>query len=744
MKIERKLAAIIFADIAGYTTMMHKNEEKATKVLKRYNTQLTEKVTTYNGEIVKRYGDGTLILFPSAIDAVTCSIDLQTAFKESPQVPLRIGIHLGEVTHRDNDYFGNDINVCARIESMGIPGCILISREVQNKTKNQPTIETTSLGNYHFKNLPEPLEVFAISNEGIVIPDKHKVKGKFEKPKSFFERYNKPLLLLVPILLLLAALFYQYLPLSNQQEEENFLLNKKVAILPFENETNDTTLQVVGKMVTDWVTQTMIVNKAGKLVEVSSIDEAKIKTEEGFADFLEKTKTQIFIKGRYFLDGENITLTTSIVDANQNILHAIPPLSGKKINPINILTNLQEELLSYWFLGEEWLGNHPPKYSAYKLFLSLENTWGNDNGTSEQNLIKALEIDSTFYRCHIALAQLYLNSYQNEKSDSIIQFLERGDYPLSEYELLRLKTTKAQLFNDWKTAAERSEEIYHKFNEKLRGLDAIDFYNRINHPKKALKILNNTKELSELGDCYQCQSGFRDLVSAYYRLGEYQKVIELVSPVAEQIIDADIAVIHLRALVKLYKMEQVEVALEQYKNLKLEWFGRYNQNLLYWAICQELYLDDKTSTLEIYAKKMLDFASLYPDFGLYEQDMFMSNFFLKNHKMALSFATKLTDKHGSYYDPQLTIMKIVNGNRQAGEDFLSKEKGTDNKYESGEWEYNRGLIQAALGNKAEAIKSLVLAEKKGMPFLWYTFQNEVFFKSLLKEDAFKELVKIKK
>ena len=250
-------------------------------------------------------------------------------------------------------------------------------------------------------------------------------------------------------------------------------------------------------------------------------------------------------------------------------------------------------------------------------------------------------------------------------------------------------------------------------------------------------------ELKQLENCYQCQALFSIKVEGHFRLGEYNKVVDLISPISDQIINADIAIMHLRALVKLYQMDKLEKALEQYKTMKLQWFGYYNQNLLYWAICQELYLSGKTKSLEVYAKKMRDFAALHPDFITYEQDMYVSSFLLGDYKTALAFVKQFSQKFGGYYETDVVVVKVFNGDKQAGENFLSKSKPNNLKYNFGEWEYNRAKVESALGYKAQAIESLEFSHKGGTDFLWYNFQNDIFFKSLLDEPAFQELVSVK-
>ena len=137
----RQLAAILFADIVGYTALMEKDESDAIAILNRFQSVIKTNANSYDGEIIKTYGDGTLLLFSSTVDAVECAQDIQIAFQETPQVPLRIGIHLGEFIRRENDVFGNGINIAARIEAIGVAGSVLFSQDVAKRIKITPNLK---------------------------------------------------------------------------------------------------------------------------------------------------------------------------------------------------------------------------------------------------------------------------------------------------------------------------------------------------------------------------------------------------------------------------------------------------------------------------------------------------------------------------------------------------------------------------------------------------------------------------
>jgi len=181
---ERRLAAIMFTDIAGYTLMMQADEVEGKKKAKHYRKVLSEQVKAYQGNVIQNYGDGSLTIFNSAVKAAECAIKLQSLFQKEPVIPLRIGIHLGDIVVDGEDIYGDGINVAARIESMGVEGGILVSENVCNQIKNHSSFKLQSLGQFDFKNVQNLIEVFAIINEGLAIPDPKELQGKFKTDRE--------------------------------------------------------------------------------------------------------------------------------------------------------------------------------------------------------------------------------------------------------------------------------------------------------------------------------------------------------------------------------------------------------------------------------------------------------------------------------------------------------------------------------------------------------------------------------
>ncbi len=157
-----QLAAILFADIVGYTAMMQENEEEAVKNVNRFREVLELIAEELNGKIIQYYGDGSLLLFNSATEAAEFAKLLQEDLQNEPRIPVRVGIHMGDVLVHSGNIFGDVVNIASRIQSLAPVGGIYISEMVYRNIANKKDLESSFVGEEKLKNVKVPIRVYEI------------------------------------------------------------------------------------------------------------------------------------------------------------------------------------------------------------------------------------------------------------------------------------------------------------------------------------------------------------------------------------------------------------------------------------------------------------------------------------------------------------------------------------------------------------------------------------------------------
>ncbi len=165
----RGLAAILFADIVGFTSLTQKNEKRALALLEQYRTATRQSLPKFHGREIKTIGDAFMVEFTSALEACECAIELQQKMHERNQrvtpaerLMVRIGIHVGDVEKKGNDILGDAVNIASRVYPIAEPGNICITRQVFDQVWNKLGNHLTEIGKKEAKNLETPMEVFSI------------------------------------------------------------------------------------------------------------------------------------------------------------------------------------------------------------------------------------------------------------------------------------------------------------------------------------------------------------------------------------------------------------------------------------------------------------------------------------------------------------------------------------------------------------------------------------------------------
>ena len=172
-RVQRRLAAVLAADVVGYSRLMGIDEAATLQTLKAHRRELVDgKIAEHHGRIVKLTGDGMLVEFPSVVNAVACATDIQRKMMErnadvpaERRIQFRIGIHLGDIIVDESDIYGDGVNVAARIESVARPGGVAISGSVRDSVGNRLDLLFEDAGEQMLKNIDRPVRVYNVSLE---------------------------------------------------------------------------------------------------------------------------------------------------------------------------------------------------------------------------------------------------------------------------------------------------------------------------------------------------------------------------------------------------------------------------------------------------------------------------------------------------------------------------------------------------------------------------------------------------
>src|SRR5210317_1998714 len=246
---KRKLAAILTADVEGYSRLMDDDEEATVRTLKAYRAAINDLIQQYRGRIVDSPGDNILAEFSSVVDAVNCAVEIQRDLAErntelayNRQMQFRIGVNLGDVIEDDGDIYGDGVNIAARVESLAEAGGICISGRAYDQVANKLGLEYENLGEHQVKNISVPIRVYRVlSYPGAAA---HRV---VQAKESLGRKWRKiPIVAAVVIAVVGGLAYWQFYvrrptvePASIEKMAYPLPEKPSIAVLPFDNMSGD-------------------------------------------------------------------------------------------------------------------------------------------------------------------------------------------------------------------------------------------------------------------------------------------------------------------------------------------------------------------------------------------------------------------------------------------------------------------------------------------------------------------------
>ena len=462
-KVERKLAAIMFTDIVGYTEQMSKDQDVAFALLEEKQSKFKPLVKEHNGSLIKEMGDGTLSQYPSAIDASKCSVELQKLIKDNDKLNVRVGIHLGDTLFKDGDVFGDGVNIAARLESMSPAGGILVSKNVYDELLTRQGFEGVSLGMQSLKGVGRLVEVYALKDTHLTVPN----------PDDFTDT-----------------------KVEVHSDDEV----PSIAIIPFKNKGADEDVFYAYGISVDLISD---VSSAG-LIRVASKKKIEDAGDLPLDELAKKLDVRYMANGELWRMGDMFQLSVELYDTKDKKVVWSDRWQQKWDNLPNIKTSLSDGLLKA-------LDTKPKveqkvettNTEAYEFYLKAKHKYEKRGTTDDTEITrgllnKAIELDD-----NLILAKTLLGT----------TYRDMGDYD----EAMEIYTP----------VLKQAEELRDKYGMGIILIDiGLVHYSKGEYDKPLEYFSRSLAIQGELGDKYRMGSTLNNIGLVHANRGDYDRALD--------------------------------------------------------------------------------------------------------------------------------------------------------------------------------------------------------------------------
>jgi TolB-like protein/class 3 adenylate cyclase/cytochrome c-type biogenesis protein CcmH/NrfG len=426
--VERRLAAILSADVAGYSRLMAEDEVGTVRTLSAYREQMDVLIREHRGRTVDTPGDNLLAEFASATDAVQCAVAIQRVLRarnaglvEERRMQFRVGVHLGEVMVEGNRIYGDGVNIAARLEGLASAGGVCLSATVHDQVRNKLDIDFDDVGDHSVKNIPDQVHVYAVqlgSDSGGAAPR--------ARPRGASRRLRTGGIAAAVFVLAAVALWMARTPLlglaieavglSGPPENPPLPDRASVVVLPFTNMSGDPEQEYFSDGITEDLTTELSRNPFLFVIGRSSAFTYKGRPVK-IADVGRELGVRYVLEGSVRKAGEQVRITAQLIDATTGF-HIWSERFDRELADIfalqseiaeEILTALQVEITA---AETERIRRKPTEnLTAYDLYQKalyhLNRFTRADNRESRRLLERALELDPQFAMAYSLLGATY-------------------------------------------------------------------------------------------------------------------------------------------------------------------------------------------------------------------------------------------------------------------------------------------------------------------------------------------------
>jgi adenylate cyclase len=438
--IQRRLAAILAADIAGYSRLMHEDEAATVRDLKAHQSVVLPMIGRHGGRIIDTAGDGILAEFPSVVGATECAVEIQTVMAErndsvpeSRRMRFRIGINLGDVIHDDTRIYGDGINIAARLEALADPGGMLVSNTVYDQIRSKLPLAFEDLGERQVKNIEQPVRIYRLRTPGA---SSGAPTTPLRRPAATGRR--RWIVWLAAFLVLLAAggTWWMRSRMLVGQRASTDPPRLSIVVLPFTNLSGDPTQEYLADSITDDLTSDLS-RLAGSFVisrntaftfKGKAVDVRQIGRDLGVRYVLEgsvrRTGGTVRVNAQLIDAGNGAHLWAEQMDVDQSTLATLQENLG--------ISNRLARTLSVELVNVEGRRAHRADPDAVDLTMrasSILNAGPNREDAQRAVALfeDALRIDPENSQARIGLAQALVLVHRNRWDPEPARVLARAD-----------------------------------------------------------------------------------------------------------------------------------------------------------------------------------------------------------------------------------------------------------------------------------------------------------------------------
>jgi adenylate cyclase len=372
----RQLAAIMFTDVVGYTAMMGEDEDKAIHTLEKNRAIHNQLIEQYQGRLLKEIGDGMLASFNTISEACYCALEIQrSCVKEA--IPLRIGIHQGEVIYRGNDVFGDGVNIASRVEALSPAGGIYVTEAVRKNIANKKGLEIRSVGEKSLKNVKEKVKIYSVlvtnSEPGII------ERGPMSQKTPFLKKYRNPILGLVGAILVITLVISLLSP-DKEPASQNLALGKTIAVMPFKNLSSDPEQGYFADGIAEMIRNELA--KIGDLKVTSMTSSLQYKeTEKSLRDIGDELGVSYLLEGSVMKSGDQVRIIAQLIEARSDKHAWGENYDGNIVETLKLQSDVAREIAKALQVtisnaeDERLSGVTTENVSAYDLYLQALNAF---------------------------------------------------------------------------------------------------------------------------------------------------------------------------------------------------------------------------------------------------------------------------------------------------------------------------------------------------------------------------------